>query len=646
MSKLKNLLLTLSVGVSSLALTSEAALANLPVNTYHLTVNAHHLASAADKAPILTVGGTQTSYIRTGQNMDPWIKPHALLLGAQRAGSVASTIAEDHLGTDSQIILRGMPDGYLDMGCLICSVTTSQSVFDTRAGLSSNLTINSNFAKNPSFDSVVEYLQPKSAEPQLVLDDVTYDATHIYLPQNKHLTAQQIARIHPNQYITTNSISADVPAPHFTDDSGMSNPSEGKTLPPHNYYVSTVQSVAKDGSSITVNGWAVQGGDSSGHPWRDNDVPTTTYDTVRSNFGKAVAMIGMPTQTGGSDIYMTFDPSNYPHSLTDRFNGEQMNIHYDGTQSGQATMNGIMISYECGGLASAPGKCLHPSYDSTGLLINGNNLPNGIQNTVPSWANEYKGYNFYIPGSEAPKNGLNNAHTSFESFTPTLNNHQLITRQWVQQTSDNSATLDWPDYSVNFGLVVDGTRWDSTGKTGVRQGYISFDYSKANQGGVCIIGNNTVWLNEDAPGLCVRGDGSTWLGNNLVVETQKSIVARANTPKGEQDGATLTGDDNGDWQVGSKLANGGNIRGVKGLYANNVTALVGQIPFIENVSLIRSGVKLTLGTIKSGGHEISDRVWCDTCLNAGQTAGNGSGRWVFLDKDGNWRTDDGAIARE
>jgi len=526
----------------------------------------HNMATGGD-APVLTIGGTQNVYTLPGQNMDPYIQPHALMLGAQRAGSGTSATATDLLGTGSSIVLRGMPDGYMDMGCLICSVMTPQSVFQARAGISGNLTDPSNIANDPSYDSVVDYEQPGSTEPEIVLTGVTYDATHIYLPSGSYLTPQQIARIHPNQYIATNSITSDVAAPTYPTDSGLQNPTSGTSLAPHNYYVSLVSSVASDGSSITVQGWGIHNGNSTGHAWRSGDVPGTTYDTVRSNFGQAVAMIGAPTQAGGRNIFMSFDPTNNPHSLVDYFNADEIDIHYGGTASNQATMRGLVISMDCQGPAQGSGKCLHPTYDSTGLIINGLNLPNGIQNTVAGWANEYKGYNYYIPGSEAPAVGQGNAHTSYESMTPSADGHQLVTRSWVQQY-DSAASPTWTDYRVNLGLVIDGTRWDSSAKTGSNMGYLSFDYSAANLGGICLVGNNTASLNADIPGLCVRGDGSAWIGDALNLQSGKPI--EAHTSSGGA-GATLYGDNNGDWQIGTQVSGGGNLRGVNGYYGSSAS---------------------------------------------------------------------------
>lgn len=159
-----------------------------------------------------------------------------------------------------------MPDGFIDMGCLICTVMTTYPMFQSRAGLSSNLTDVTNIDDDPSYDTVSEYLQPGSTEPVLVVEDVTYDATHICLPKDHYLTPQQIARIHQNQYIVTNSITSDVAAPEFPTDDGLVNPTLRKNLAPGNYYVSLVNDVAEDGSSISVQGWGVLGGNSSGHP--------------------------------------------------------------------------------------------------------------------------------------------------------------------------------------------------------------------------------------------------------------------------------------------------------------------------------------------------------------------------------------------
>lgn len=605
--------------------------------------------SSGSAVPVMSVNGNQSSYKLPGQDSDPYVQPHALWLGAQRAGASTGN-SYDNMGVLSSVVLRGHPDGFMDLGCLYCAVMTNSSVMDSRAGLSSNLTDAANIANDPSFDTVVDYQQTSNFEPVLSLDNVTYDSTHIYLPSGSYLTAQQIARIHPNMYVTTNSIASDVIQTEIrTTDSGVQNPTSGLTLNNHNYYVSTVAGVADDGSYITVNGWGVQNGNSTGHKWRSGDVPTSIYDTVRSNFGHAVAMIGSPTQTGGRNIYMTYDPVANPHSLIDYFNADEIDVHYNGDKSNEATQRGLVISYDCeGDAAPNAGTCYHPTYDSVGLIINGQNLPNGIQNTVSGWANEYKGYNFYIPGSQAPEIGK--AHTSFESFTPSTDNHQIVTRSWVEQ-SDSSASPAWTQYRVNIGAVIDGTRWDSSASTGSKMGMVSFDYSLANLGGVCLVGNSAP--SGDTPGMCVRGDGGSYFGNytkfynDIELEPGKPLIAQATVNEVEQHGATLSGDANGDWVVGTQIAGGANVRGINGLYTNTITSTVSNIPYIQGVALVRTNdTSQTLTSIKAATHSPSDRVFCGDCLNSGQGTGNGSGRWIFMDNKNTWRSEDGLAAQD
>lgn len=96
-------------------------------------------------------------------------------------------------------------------------------------------------------------------------------------------------------------------------------------------------------------------------------------------------------------------------------------------------MTDLLISYDCrGAVAPSFGGCYHPTYDSSAILINGQNRPNGIQNNVSGWVNEYKGYNFYISGSKAPEKGKGNRHTPFESRTPSIDGHNLVTRAWTE----------------------------------------------------------------------------------------------------------------------------------------------------------------------------------------------------------------------
>lgn len=48
----------------------------------------------------------------------------------------------------------------------------------------------------------------------------------------------------------------------------------------------------------------------------------------------------------------------------------------------------------------------------------------------------------------------------------------------------------------------------------------------------------------------------------------------------------------------------------------------------------------TLSSIKSGTYTEGTRLWCHDCRATGQATGAGTGRWIYLDSAGTWRSDD------
>lgn len=623
--------------------------------------------SSSGAAPVLSIGGTQDSYELPGQNADPWINPHSLLLGAQRAGAATSDNSNpDNWGTMSSIVLRGLMDGPDDLGCLMCIANTPWPVYGSRAPLSGTLVDPTKIPSLGSFDSAMNEYLSGTVQSNLTFENVTYDATHIYMPgcgpnatgTCEPLSTEAASHIHANMYVTTNSIDPSIPQHGFV---------QGKALDIDNTYAAlTTGVVSSDGKSISVYGWGVFNGDSYSHPWSATDVPSTTYDTIRNDYGHSEVSIGSPTGTEVENIYAVIDPDSNPASRIRFETLKEWDFSYAASKDNAGTMNGIVMAFGCSGNATTGGACRHPTTDSTALFINGNNLPNGIQTQIPGWGNEYKGYNFYIPGSTAPGTGLNwdfassagqgNTHTNFESFTPTSTlSNQLVMRSWTQQFSDSTSTT-WEDYSVNLGMVIDGTRWEPSGTTGTHMGTVSFNWNAANLGGVCLINNqnmNTAGMALADPGICVRGDGTmhagyaatfdssitaagpvtingyTNISGNLGVENGNSLIL---TPyAGEQDASPYFAANADDTVFLTTSGNG-----------DTATFQSAKV----KVDTVAVKDARALATIKTETHSAGDHVWCDNCLNSDQTTGNGTGRWVFLDTASAWRSDDGAVAAD
>lgn len=67
---------------------------------------------------------------------------------------------------------------------------------------------------------------------------------------------------------------------------------------------------------------------------------------------------------------------------------------------------------------------------------------------------------------------------------------------------------------------------------------------------------------------------------------------------------------------------------------------------LQKLGDVSSDATRPLAAIKAGTYAVSTRMWCANCLNAGQAAGSGTGRWIFLDSAKTWRSDDGVVAAD
>lgn len=537
----------------------------------------------------------------------------------------------------------------------MCVAASNYPVMDSRAPLSGVLADTTLIPSLPSFDSAVYSTQAENYDPILIIKNVTYDKSKIYMPGcgptiNKNcipLTDKQKQRIHPYMYVTTNSID-----PTFSQK--ISTP-DGASLNEANFYVAlTTGEIDRDGKFINVFGWGVLNGNNHKHPWSPLDQPSKIYDQTRTHYNYAVAALGSATGLELENYFVSYDPEKNPNSLINYITLKEYNYFYHAHKNNQATLQGVILSYDCSHDTSSK-KCYHPTMDSTALIINGTNLPNAIQVTVPSWANEYKGYNFYIPGSNAPGVGTkwdfqssgkkNSSHSAFESFTPTLNTtNQLIFRAWVEQ-SNNNITPSWKDYSLNFGEIVDGDRWDPSASTGSNMGQLSFNWNQENLGGVCLIGNqNTHNSDKETPGICVRGDSTSHFGENAFFERSVFLESKLNI------GSRMTISDDGlliksqDKMHVTTLHIYEKYPSILAIDGNKKPAIL-QTDTLQAINYTTKNPASLFLKIISSPHQEGDRVWCHDCLNFNQLHNQGTGRWIFLDSKQTWRSDDGKLAR-
>lgn len=336
-----------------------------------------------------------------------------------------------------------------------------------------------------------------------------------------------------------------------------------------------------DQRHLRVWGWAVPGGSD-----RAGQVPDVrTLDRTKSRYPGPMAFIGVPAKVFSENNYILFDGDRiYGDHATAVANAYERNeVDFRGTRFDRPhslSFHGVTTSYQC--LPCATDAASDESY---AYLVNGPGLPRAYVAQVYGDGLEFQGYSSFIPGNGAPWPGTAGATHIMASFASALpSNNTLLLSQWVLRNA--TATGDWRDYELRIGGQIDATRDRRRGLIGGSpMGSIAFNYNGQHFGGWCGLGNNA------NPGLCQEGDGTTDFAARATFDTDAVV---------------------------------------RGTMAASTYAATSAKP--------------VLAAIRAAPHAEGDRVWCHDCLNARQVAGHGTGRWIFLDSAGVWRSDDGERA--
>ncbi|MBS4074953.1 hypothetical protein KGY14_07085 [Ameyamaea chiangmaiensis] len=448
-----------------------------------------------------------------GAIADGWANPNALILGGQYGEDGGN--ANRPSNTGAQMILRGVPDGPNDLGCLDCAVATDVPFFDSRAGLNSSFTTSSAIAAYGSLDGSVRYSQAGSTTPRVVVQGVSYDGNRIYMPNCAPgstgtcvpLTAHQIRQLHTNEYLTTNSLDS-----HETTHSASLSDASG-SVRGTDTYVSWITAWDPAGTYIDVAGWGILG---SGRQMDSGETPQgRTLDTAFSQYATQTIFVGVTTQSLAHNSVISYNPGDNPDSQVHTVAGDEMDFWYYGTDNAQAHVNGLLLSFSCKGNADAgSGNCKY-NWDSSSyaIQINGVGLTHGIENYMPMGSAEYEGYNMFVPSNGGNGANVGDKHLFF-NFTNKVDTvggtggNALLLGAW-EQREDTSAT-GWAHHSVRLGLNIDGTPSVASGVTGGQdEAQIAWDYP-GYVNGLCLLGYQGA-----SQGLCTAGDGESYFVNGV-----------------------------------------------------------------------------------------------------------------------------------
>ena len=233
-------------------------------------------------------------------------------------------------GVGGLLAVRGTPYSYDNAGALVTLDMTGAALTGSVApinGLNSQ-SPDTMLAGYGELDAATIAAEADNMQPIFTATATSYDATHVTFATA--LTAAQAKSLRIGMYVTTNSINTAISTTHAAG-----------TLPPVNYYVSTINGWTPNGdgtvSSLVVSGWVVPGSGTS----TAAAPSTTSLDTVFSNYGTPTVMFGAMTKvfngnfitqlrphtgsnpwslinqaTGMEFDYFNFDPTDYHYALS------------------------------------------------------------------------------------------------------------------------------------------------------------------------------------------------------------------------------------------------------------------------------------------------------------------------------------------
>lgn len=480
----------------------------------------------------------------------------------------------------------GSPYGSFNAGCSLCvfasnSVASGGNGQAALSGLDPRLGAFS--VANGDNAIAAFYIGQANDLTRMVLQIKSFDAQGATL--EKPLTFEQMMALHHGMYMNTNVRAKGMPE---IDHNGR----------PTNFVYSGIIS-SWSATRINVYGWSVLGGGAAdnGKYLKSGLIPDThmqagswTNLDTRSNYTAPMVYVGDPGKYFGENDYIVMDMDHVygPHASSidnsyerNEFDMRWKNIH----KEHQASFHGYTLSFECDDCTVH-----HPfTEDSYGYLVNGpSELPAAYVAQVDGDALEYKGYSTWIPGNGAADPSTIGKHHimfDFSSLLPSNNTLHFGARSY----HDLQGISDWRGYDVRLGLGVDGKHVRDHFDGGSRMSDLAWNFN-GQLGTICLVEPD-----GKTKGACLNGDGSV------------DVPGRVHSQEA------------------------------------SATVLVAEA-YITAPQYGTNNHYQKLSEIISQKHSEGDRIWCHNCLNHNQKHAHGTGRWIYLDSELVWRSDDGYAA--
>ena len=385
----------------------------------------------------------------------------------------------------SQLLVRGAPYGECGTGVVASVWASNRSLAHSPEGVSCSETQPDQIARNGLFDAVSLYYGGENYGPALTVGDATavsYDAGKIYF--KPPLSAEQRARIHPLQWVYTNST-----VPGFP-----SAPGAGGYQPYDSHYVAAVTSVDAAGAWVSVAGWSVPGGctnDPAHCALYAGGALTPSLarlDTANGHTNPTV-FFGAPNQLFAFNAVLQNNPG-LPQNKDSYIRGLQWgeaDIQDYASVDYATHVAGLSIAYSPIGGA-------RPARDSYGEYVSGP-FPVGQMTSL-----------LLEPDGMGTAN-ITSRHTTYVDAS------RLSLVEWTQRTS---AVPGWPGATSCIGKFVDSA--DNLDLRSNPRARVCWD-EPGYSGGFCLEGTLNQGLCVSSAGLAVATQGLAVTGNGAVSGT-------------------------------------------------------------------------------------------------------------------------------
>lgn len=443
------------------------------------------------------------------QNGPRWaIDPDALQIGGDYTANILGQGSPPgERGSLGSLRISCHPYGNYDAGaCLIIS-DNDRGREGSRMGIGAALeTSIDNLSNYAQFENVGVGIDMVSPSARLVLQNVSYDASHVYAPgcaisnvkNCKPWTADQIAQLRYGMTITTNSVDPTVK---------RWKPGSRSILGPTGLYHSFIRSWDPEGHFLTITpGWVAFGGASR----RGGQVPSSILDKFYTEYQSSTVLLGAEDKDFGSVVQIFYQPrldkngiplSSLVHSL-EYLEADMVN---HAKNDYMTSMHGITLAY------SGEKK---PTSDSYGLFIAGGFAKGGgslLHLTAAGNEREIDASSMQLEGKQTVGSNAGNTH-EISNFLGQSDGNILRLSMWTKRESDG--TNGWRNTSINLGLWVDGKMQNpSSGAqtmSGSPMARIAWNY-KTNLGGINFLAEN------DTNIMSLKNDGSIITGGDVKI---------------------------------------------------------------------------------------------------------------------------------